>query len=101
MSVGDIEDMTPVELHYALQEANQINEFHFKTTYEAMRLQTMVLFNPHAKHPYKDPMKFMPFPWDKEKQEWKNPAEVQKQSVEEMKAVMMSIASTTNKKSKK
>lgn len=67
-----------------------------------MRIQTMILLNPHLKkeHMHKSPEKFMPFPWEKG-DKWKDPKDVQKQSVEEMKAVMMAIASSQNKRKRK
>lgn len=99
LSLSELEELTPRELNFALKDASKREEDYYKTQWETMRLQTMILFNPSLKegHQYKSPKKFMPFPWD-EGVKWQNPEDVKKQSVEEMKAVMMEIASSNNKK---
>lgn len=68
---------------------------------ERMRLQTMLLINVHIKKEkqFKSPKRFLPFPWDED--EYKNPKDVQKQSVDEMKGVLMALAGSSKNIKKK
>jgi len=77
-------DLSPVELHYALKDSNAREFALQRSIYESMRLQTMCLLNISGKALKKEitnPQQWMPFAWEK----------VKKQSVEEMKAIMLSI----------
>lgn len=73
---------------------NRKEEAQVHLAYETMRLSTMILNNANLKKEsrYSDPKKFMPFPWDKE---------AKKQTVDEMKSILMGIAASQNKKVKK
>ena len=75
---------------------NKKEEAQIHLSYEVMRLQTMILNNPNLKKQdrYSDPKKFMPFPWDKDVLK-------KKQSVEDMKSILLGIAARQNKKVKK
>lgn len=94
LSVLEFDELTPREFTHSIQELNKKEELGVHLAYETMRISTMILNNANLKKNdrYSDPKKFMPFPWDKANK---------KQSVEDMKNIMLGIASTQNKKVKK
>lgn len=97
LSLKEFEDLTPRELDFALKDKMRQEEDNYKTQWEVMRVQTMILLNPHLQkaHMHKSPEKFMPLPWDKKDSEWKKPEDVRKQSVGEMKSILMGMAKNT------
>jgi len=60
-------DMTPVELHYAFEDFNELEENRIRVGYERMRLQTMFLVNTQIRREkqFTNPKKLMKFKWDK------------------------------------
>lgn len=68
---------------------------HYRTTYDSMRLQTFFLLNVQLerKNQIKEVEKLISFPWDK-----KNSEPVKKQSVEEMKQILIGITKKSNTK---
>ena len=62
--------ITPREFIFALQDLQELkiseNKLYVRTSFEVMRLQTMILVNvnPNVKKHYKDARKFLPFQWD-------------------------------------
>lgn len=89
--------MTPREFIFALRDLQELkiseNQTWIRTTFESMRLQTMILLNanPYVKKRHKDVRKFLPFTWD----------ESPIQSQEEIKAKLLSIANTINNRVRK
>ena len=95
--MGEFYDLSPVEFYYAMEEYSEIQKEKHRIVFDSMRLQTVFLLNVQLakKDKISDVTKLMKFPWDKEQ-----PKEVRKQSVEEMKQVLMGIVkSVKNKKS--
>lgn len=95
MSVSEFYDLSPVEFYYAMEEYSEIQMTHHKTTYDSMRLQTVFLLNVQLskKDRIREVTQLMKFPWDKEVVKGEK-----KQSVEEMKQILLGIAKTVKKK---
>ena len=68
LGVQEFLDLTPAEFAPILEACSKARETEIRSTYEAMRLQTMFLINVQIKKSQRiwDPLKFMPLPWDKE-----------------------------------
>ena len=88
--------MTPVEFYWAITDYGELErikiESHLRTTFESMRIQTVFIanMNPYVKKKLNTPQDLVKFEWDK----------VNKQSTEEMKAVMQGIAQAFGTKGK-
>jgi hypothetical protein len=97
LSVSQMDDLTPVELHYGLVDFFERNEQLIKADFERMRLQTMYLVNIQVRKEdqKQDVTKFMPLPWDEKKKQ-----SIEKQSVDDMKNTLLSIAKRVNKNEK-
>lgn len=95
MSVAEFYDLSPVEFFYSMEEYGERQMTYHKVVYDSMRLQTFFLVNLQLarKDKIKDVHKLMPFPWDKEQSK-----EVKKQSVEEMKQILLGIVKSVKKK---
>jgi hypothetical protein len=63
-------DITPVELHHAFKDFEEVETNRIKIGYERMRLQTMYLVNTQLERnkQFKDPKRLMKFKWDELKQ---------------------------------
>lgn len=97
ISVNEFYDMTPLEVSYALRDLSDREKMKMdglvRITYESARYIAMNIWNSqgrYLKQEIKQPTELVRFPWD-------GIGASKKQSVEEMKAIMMSIASTVNK----
>ena len=91
VTVLDFYEMTPIEFHYALQIKAEMELEDMKSRMEAARFVGMQIWNSAGKSLKKtelDPKKLLPFAWDK--------TEVKRQTVEEMKNVMMGIMTRQN-----
>lgn len=75
-----------------MQEFGELEMANHRVTFDSMRLQTLYLVNiqMEKKHHITDVRKLMAFPWDSK--------EIKKQSVEEMKHILMGVARVQNKK---
>lgn len=96
VSIDAFYRMSPVEFHYAMQDWREGQITQQRTTYNSMRLQTMVITNMFVKrgNQIKDPRQLFHFPWDDEKSQ-------EKQTVEEMKNMLYTIAAAQNRRIKK
>ena len=100
ISVEDFYKLSPKEFYYALKAKREEDtakiELDIKQRYEVARFQAMLVINPTLKrgNQLKDPKDLIVFSWEKDEKEGK-------QSIDEMKAVMMGVARRQNRKSKK
>ena len=95
LSVEEFYMLSPAEYYFAMREFGKQKEQDMQIQYEVMRQQTMYLINIQVKESSRiyELERFMPFSWDKKQK--------RKQTVEEMKQIMMSIARRQNKSVKK
>lgn len=92
LTVDAFYDMTPREFFFALKAKTQEEDNNFKSMMEAARYISLNIWNSAGKSLKRaetDPKKLLPLPWDK--------ITVKKQSVEEMKSILMGIAKDQNK----
>ena len=92
----EFDDLSPGELTMLFEKDVKSKQeevtIAFRSQCEVMRIQTMYLVNIQVqkKHQQWETNKFMPFTWDDKK--------VKKQSMEEMKQIMLGIANVQNKR---
>lgn len=87
VSVSEFYDMSPVEFHFALKEADRKESTGYRIMYENTRLLVAHMWNSAGKslkNEIKDPRKFISYSWDKE-------IEVVKQSAAEMEAILEAL----------
>ncbi len=98
LTAWDYYKLTPREFYNALEDYAEQKQFENRLPFEAARLVCATVWNAAGnklQRPIQDVAAYMPFPWDKEQKTR------QGQSVEEMKQIMMGIATRQNKKVEK
>lgn len=98
LSWDEFLELSPIEFHWALKDSN-MREFNLqRSIFEAMRIQTVHLMNisgKSLKREITNPQQWMPFVWEK------TTKSVKKQSVEEMKEILLSIISGVKRKNER
>lgn len=93
--------LTPIEYNYALEDQKTNKQFEidneYKTRYEVARYVITHLWNMQGRHVktiIKDPKRMFPFTWEQQQQQL---IPSPKQSAEDMKKILLEIASFVNK----
>ena len=108
ISVNEFYDMTPLEARYAIRDQYEREkakiEGQTQITYEAARYISFHIWNSQGRYlekQYESPMDLLQFPWDEGAEKKPKAVDqskpVKKQSMEEMKAIMMGITGAVNK----
>lgn len=95
--VYGIDGMTPLELQNALKDYDEREKAHHKTTWESMRMQTLMIINltrPKRKQ-LKNPQSILRFAWEEDYKKDKV------QSLEEQKMMLNFLFGPPKKKNKK
>lgn len=99
LTVDEFYDLTPIEFKYALKDIHEIEADAYKTKYEIARYIAYHIWNSAGKAlkgtGYKEPKEVGLFGWEAEEMLNK------KQSLEEIKNTLFSIAGSVNKRDKK
>ena len=100
ITVSEFYRMSPKEFYYALKVKRESEiqklEFEFKRDYEVARFHALLVINPTLEKgkQLKSPRQLVSFAWEKEEVE-------EKQSMEQMKSLLMGIARSGKNKNKK
>ena len=88
-------DLSPVEFYYGLKSVSETRRAQSRELYEVARLKTIMLINHQPGRPvhkqYKEAKDLIRFSWEEE----------MKQTVNEMKSILLSFAAVQNIKAKK